>query len=632
MKPMAVWIAAAALSVPTLGLGPLKVAAQDTGGTWIQLEAQPTRTAADTRVRVFAARTDGIAGFAVGPRWFAVVQGPYPDRASASAALIALRQSGLAPADAFLTSGDSFGTQIYPTALGLSADAPAPDAPPAPVEVTTPPASQPDSSAAAPTAPEAATDDPAGAADAPAPDPAPADTADADAAPASPAPATPDETLQDARVSEQALTQADREGLQTALAWAGVYDADIDGAFGRGTRSAMEAWQLANGFVPTGVLTTGQRAQLTAAYDAVLEGMNLQLVRDSAAGVEVAIPTGAVTFAAYEPPFARFGPKSDDLAAQVLLISQTGDQSRLFGLYEILQTLEIFPETGERTRTETGFTLNAANASVQSFATAKLENGEIKGFALIWPAGDSARFDRIRAQMQTTFAATPGVLDPAMAAPSDGQAVDLIAGLQIRRPQITRSGFYIDSTGRVLTEASAVESCTEITIDGSHPAQVTLTDDALGIAVLTPDDALAPQSVAAFQTQVPRLQTEVAVAGFPYGGVLVTPTLTFGRLADIRGLNGEDTVKRLAIRAREGDVGGPVFDNGGAVLGLLLPNTVQDGQMLPADVSYLLGSDSIVAALDAAGIATDTTDTLAFMPPETLTLLAAENTVLVSCW
>jgi hypothetical protein len=75
-----------------------------------------------------------------------------------------------------------------------------------------------------------------------------------------------------------------------------------------------------------------------------------------------------------------------------------------------------------------------------------------------------------------------------------------------------------------------------------------------------------------------------------------------------------------------------VFDNGGAVLGMLLPKVAQDGQLLPPDVSFIIDADRIVAALSDAGIATDTTDTLAFMPPETLTLRAAESTVLVSCW
>jgi S1-C subfamily serine protease/peptidoglycan hydrolase-like protein with peptidoglycan-binding domain len=594
MKPFAIWIAAAAFSVTGFG-----VAAQAPQGTYIQLEAQPTQTAAETRVSVYAGRAENVAGYSVGRTWYAIVMGPFANRTAATDALTDLRREGLAPGDAFLTDGERYGAQFWPAAGGT----------PAPVaEEATAHFEEPEVEAT-PQATDAATAVPE---------------------PTSPA-AEPEESLQDARVSEQALTQDKKELLQTALGWAGFYDAKVDGAFGRATRGAMEAWQLAQGFTPTGVLTTAQRAQLTDGYNALLDGMNLQLVRDTAAGVEVLIPTGVVSFTEYEPPFARFGPKGD-ISAQVLLISQSGGQNRLFGLYEILQTLTIFPPEGARSRKDASFEIAGQNAKVQSYVTARLENDQIKGFALVWPAGDSPRFNRIRGEMQASFATIDGVLDPAIARLDEDQAIDLVAGLQIRKPKVSRTGFYIDMQGRVLTDATAVESCNEISIDGSHPAKVTLIDADLGIAVLTPDETLSPLSIAAFQTQVPRLQTEIAVAGYPYGGLLVTPTLTFGRLADIRGLNGEEQLKRLTLTARDGDAGGPVFDNGGAVLGMLLPKAAQNGQMLPPDVRFILDADRIVGALSAAGITTETTDTLAFMPPETLTLRAAENTVLVSCW
>ena len=76
----------------------------------------------------------------------------------------------------------------------------------------------------------------------------------------------------------------------------------------------------------------------------------------------------------------------------------------------------------------------------------------------------------------------------------------------------------------------------------------------------------------------------------------------------------------------------PQVDNGGAVLGMLLPRTNKNGQVLPADVTFALDADVILASLDAAGISAETTDTQAFMPPETLILQAVDNTVLVSCW
>jgi S1-C subfamily serine protease len=393
----------------------------------------------------------------------------------------------------------------------------------------------------------------------------------------------------------------------------------------------MQAWQEANNHERTGILTTRQRAELLGAYNAVLDGMDLQLVRGDASGIEMLIPTGVVAFADYEPPFARFAPKGD-IDARVLLLSQEGDQNRMFGLYEILQTLAIAPTEGPRKRTNSGFELEGVNDDIHSYTFAQLKNGKIKGFSLIWPTGDDERRRRVLAEMKASFATIPGALDPALATAGEDQAIDLIAGFEVRKPRRSHSGFFIDNRGAVLTTSDAVGSCERITLNGEHDAEVVHADADLGITVLRPVERLAPLNVALFQTGIPRLQAEVAVAGYPYGGVLTTPSLTFGRLADLRGLDGEDAVKRLSLTAQDGDAGGPVFDNGGAVLGMLLPRTNKNGQVLPADVTFALDADVILASLDAAGISAETTDTQAFMPPKTLILRAVDNTVLVSCW
>ncbi len=554
---------------------------------WVQIEAQPTLAAAQDRVRAYAAALDNVAGFYLGSGWYGIVLGPYaPD--DADALLRSLRRQRLIPGDSFIAFGNNFQQQFWPVGVGAETTA----------------------------QPLPGTDATATVAD-PLPEPAPL--------------IVPDETPRQARASEALLTRAEKELLQVALKWAGTYQGAIDGSYGRGTRGAMQAWQVANNHDATGILTSAQRAELLGAYNAVLEGMNLQTVRDDVAGIEIVLPTGVVAFAEYEPPFARYDAKGD-LAAQVLLISQPGDQNRLFGLYEILQTLEVVPTEGDRQRRNSSFEINAQGTRLQSYTYAAQSGGQIKGFMLVWPAGDDERFRRIRDEMKASFTPIAGVLDPSIALPDEDQATDLIAGLQVRKPRLSRSGFFIDGVGTVLTTTEAIDSCTRLTIDTDTEAEVTHRDDALGLAVLRPMTRLAPIAVAAFQTGVPRLQSEVAVAGYPYGGVLVTPSLTFGRLADLRGLNGEEEVKRLALTAQPGDAGGPVFDNGGAILGMLLPKVSKGGQVLPPEVSFSVDADQIVASLAGAGIAVATTDTVAFMPPETLTLRAADQTVLVSCW
>ena len=123
----------------------------------------------------------------------------------------------------------------------------------------------------------------------------------------------------------------------------------------------------------------------------------------------------------------------------------------------------------------------------------------------------------------------------------------------------------------------------------------------VGIAVLRPDTPLAPNEIAAFQLISPQLKSDIAVAGFSYGGVLGSPTLTFGQLADVRGLDGDTQVKRLALAPLEGDAGGPVVDGFGAVVGMLLPDD-QDGRQLPEGVSFAANSDALTRVLEQAGV------------------------------
>lgn len=582
-----------------IALSSLAASAQN---AWIQVEAQPTLSAAQARARAFAGRIENVNGYFLGGRWYGVVIGPY-SVADAETLLRDLLRRGEVPTDSYLVDGSRFRQQFWPVGVGAETTA-------QPLPATT-------AAAVNETAEQPIIETPLAdvIVDLPEIDPI----------------QIPDETTREAQASEALLDRDQRMELQTALQWAGFYDAAIDGAYGRGTRGSMRAWQEANNHESTGILTTRQRVELLAAYNAVLDGMNLQLVRDDASGIEMRVPTGVVEFTEYEPPFVRFDQKGD-IDAQVLFISQAGDQNRLFGLYEILQTLAIVPPTGERKRGNKSFELEGVGDGIHSYTFAALNNGAIKGFSLIWTEGDDERRRRILSEMRDSFATFDGVLNPALATAGENQAIDLIGGLEVRKPKVSRSGFFIDDQGTVLTTLEAVQSCESITINDEHDADILYSDAGLGIAVLKPSERLSPLSVAMFQTGVPRLQAEVAVAGFPYGGILVTPSLTFGRLADLRGLNGEENVKRLSLTAQEGDAGGPVFDNGGAVLGMLLPRAVVNGQVLPPEVSFSVDTDLILASLAASNIAVQTTDTMAFMPPETLTLRAAESTVLVSCW
>ncbi|MCT4611521.1 MAG: serine protease [Pelagimonas sp.] len=568
---------------------------------YIQIEARTSLAGAEESVRNYVDVAPNVNGFALGGGWYGVALGPY-SRDQAEQVLRDLRVQRRIPNDSYIEQARAYGQQFWPVG------AQPPVAPVAtPVQPTTP----------APVV--VAEPEPA-----PAPEPAPVP------APQPVVELEPEETPREARRSESRLSREERKDLQVALKWAGFYNAAIDGAYGRGTRRSMSAWQEANGHEPTGVLTTRQRAQLLAQYNAVLDGMGLQLVADPGAGIEMQLPLGAVEFDRYEAPFALYRGTGAVEGAQVLLISQPGDRKTMNGLYEIMQTLEIVPLEGPRERSKNGFVLNGVNSRIVSHTEVELRNGEIKGFTLIWPAGDEERRTRVLGMMQKDYKRLSGVLDPA-AVSDQGQGVDLVSGLAVRKAKGNASGFFVESRGTVLTSASAVDQCERVTLNGLYNARVLASDDQLGLAILTPEDTLAPSAVAEFRSDVPRLQSEIAISGYSFGGVLTAPTLTFGTLQDLRGLTGDERVARLSLEPLPGDVGAPVYDAGGAVMGVLLPQD-NGGRQLPEQVSFAVKGEVALNYLRDNGIQPAAHSGESFMAPEDLTTLAGNMTVLVSCW
>ncbi|MDA8585154.1 peptidoglycan-binding protein [Rhodobacteraceae bacterium] len=542
-----------------------------TAQSWVQIEAQPSEARVLERAGDYATRLDNVQAFRTGSNWHVVVLGPF-DEPEAQQILRQLRAARQIPRDAFISDGRTFRSQVF-GGVAATARNPNPDAPPIILEPG-------------------------------------------------------EETPAEARQGERSLTRDDRAQLQVALRWEGFYNSTIDASFGPGTRRAMAAWQSANGFEATGILTTLQRTALVEGYLSVLDSLALAPIIDANAGIEINLPTGLVAFDRYNAPFVNYSATTED-DVRVILISQTGDGNTLAALYDIMQTLEIVPLDGSRALRNNSFTLEGANDEIISHTFVRIAGNAIKGFALIWPAGDEKRFRLALDAMQATFRTSDAVL-PDSAGQTE-QNIDLLSGLEIRRADRARSGFYIDGDGAVLTTLEAVGQCGRITLDDETDAVITAQDTGLGLALLTPTTALSPLSVAKLATAQPRLQADIAIAGYSFGGVLSAPTLTYGTLADLKGLNGDTRVQRLSVTSEPSDAGGPVFAGSGAVTGMLL-NRENDGRRLPDDVAFAADASVLAAFLSENGVSISAIDLGADIAPEDLTLLAADMTVLVSCW
>lgn len=554
---------------------------------WLQVEAHPTPAAAEAAAQGYVAAFGGVTAFRLPSGWVALALGPWPDRNAAEAERRALVAARRVPGDAFVVAASDYGVPLFDAgdrAQPIGGRLTVAVAPPVPAD---PPSA---------TAPE------------------------------------PEETLAEARRAEAALDRDARLEVQTALQWFGHYTLALDGAIGPGTRAAMQAWQAAQGLEPTGVLTSRQRAELIDAWRGERAALGLAPWRDEAAGIEITLPLAMVAFERIEAPFVHFHAR-DDSGVRVLLISQEGSLATLFGLYEILQTLEIVPLEGFRERGRTSFTLTGHDDRLRAHSYAEHRDGQIKGFLLVWPPEQDGRMARAVATMRDSLRVFGPALPDGIGQTASAVArQDLLSGLEVRRPVRALSGFYVDADGKVLTSASLAEGCRRLTLDERVGARVLLRDDRLGVLVLEPEEPLAPLAFANFALAPPPLRSEVRLAGYSFEDLLTLPLLTFGEIAALEGLDGEGEVRRLALAAQPGDVGGPLFDRAGTVVGMLLPQPATPDRLLPEDMSFAVGAEAIQVLLRDNGLRPAAVARSEVLPDTELGRIAADMTVLVSCW
>lgn len=574
-------------------------AAQDAAGrVWVQIEAQPDLATALDRARAYAAVFPKVEGYKLGNGWFGIAIGPMTSE-DAVAQLHSLMAQNMIPGDSYITDGQSFGAQYWP-AEGQANTSLNDAGQNASGQTDSGQVGTPTLAPAEPVAPSVAAD----------------------------------ETLAEARASEAALSAADRQELQSALKWFGYYAGKVDGNIGSGSRASMAAWQGAEGFDPTGVLTSAQRQTLLEGYRSEEQGLGFQTVNEPEAGIEITLPMAMLSFDRYTPPFVRYAPK-DDSGLTAMLISEPGTKASLAALYDALQSLELMPAEGERALEDGSFTIHGQNGKIETLAYAEVSGSNVKGYLLSWDRSLAEKMQRVLPMVQSSFRSTgEKALDPGLVPLADAVKRGLLDGLAAKKPKASQSGFFIDGKGSVLTSDAGLAACGKITLERGVPAKVTWADKTAGVAVLTPETVLAPKAVAEFAGSAPSVGAALSLSGYSYGDRLPAPVLTRGTLEAGQGLNGEAGLAQLALEAMPGDVGGPVLDASGAVVGMLLPAPA-GGKELPPGVAFAATASELAPLLSnpqGPGLALQAAAGTSKLTPDAFNAAARGMTVLVSCW
>ncbi len=200
----------------------------------------------------------------------------------------------------------------------------------------------------------------------------------------------------------------------------------------------------------------------------------------------------------------------------------------------------------------------------------------------------------------------------------------------------TGTGFFVDATGTILTNAHVVEKCRALTVGDGLPAELLALDGNADLALLRVPKSPA-NAVARFAAGPARLNADVTVIGFPLHGLLGGLNVTRGSVSSTSGVGGDDDYFQMTAAIQPGNSGGPVVNEFGAVVGVVqskldaLKVAAVIGD-IPQNINFAIRAELAKQFLTKHSVDFQITTNQVRVEPSALADDAKGFTVLVSCW
>jgi S1-C subfamily serine protease len=204
------------------------------------------------------------------------------------------------------------------------------------------------------------------------------------------------------------------------------------------------------------------------------------------------------------------------------------------------------------------------------------------------------------------------------------------------------SGFVVDGSGAVLTNAHVINHCKSIIVKATSSPPVAAMVDGVDpkndLAILRASGASTLGVPVHFriQSQPGTLGESIGVIGYPLAGILSSePKATFGQINSVAGVNNDYTLLQISAPVQPGNSGGPVFDASGLVIGVVVsqasPIMAAVAGNVPQNVNFAIRGEIAQIFLAAHGIKVSTNRRWHTRPTEEIAAMGQKSTVLIAC-
>jgi peptidoglycan hydrolase-like protein with peptidoglycan-binding domain len=274
--------------------------------------------------------------------------------------------------------------------------------------------------------------------------------------------------LQTPTDTANAMAQAERQAIQSDLAWTGHYNGAINGEVSDRMVAAIKAFQKDRGAKQTGVLNPQERGALAEAAKTRQDNVGWKVVFDAGTGVRLGVPTKLVPQQSSDANGAKWSSTTGTIQVQMTRRKEAGpttaklaEQEKKEPAGRKIEYSVVKPDF---------FVLSGMQGLKKFYLRGQIKGDEIRILTILYDQATEGTMEPVVIAMSSAF--TPF--------PNSAQA----GGPPPRKSVEYGTGIVVSEDGAIVTDRWVVDGCLSIVVAGHGNADRTAEDKDHDLALL----------------------------------------------------------------------------------------------------------------------------------------------------
>jgi peptidoglycan hydrolase-like protein with peptidoglycan-binding domain len=274
--------------------------------------------------------------------------------------------------------------------------------------------------------------------------------------------------LQTPADTANAMAQAERQAIQSDLAWVGHYNGAINGEVSDRMVAGIKAFQKDRGGKQTGVLNAQERGALAEAAKKRQDNVGWKIVFDAGTGVRLGLPTKLVPQQSSDASGAKWSSSTGTIQIQMARRKQAGpttaklaEQEKKEPAGRKIEYSAVKPDF---------FVLSGMQGLKKFYLRGQIRGDEVRILTILYDQATEGTMEPVVVAMSSAF--TPF--------PNAAQAI----GPPPRKTVEYGTGIVVSDDGAIVTDRQVVDGCLSIVVAGYGNADRTAEDKDHDLALL----------------------------------------------------------------------------------------------------------------------------------------------------